>query len=50
MTIQSSAQIGHVIRNAVVFNVKNWFGGMMNSRSPNPVCSGFFRGFRATKN
>jgi hypothetical protein len=31
MTIQSSAQIGNVIRNAVVFNVKNWPGGMMNS-------------------
>ena len=33
MTIQSSAQIGNVIRNAVVFNVKNWVGGMMNSDS-----------------
>lgn len=33
MTIQSSLQIGNVIRNAVVFNVKNWFGGMMNSDS-----------------
>lgn len=33
MTIQSSAQIGNVIRNAVVFNVKNWLGGMMNSDS-----------------
>lgn len=33
MTIQSSAQIGDVIRNAVVFNVKNWLGGMMNSDS-----------------
>jgi len=33
MTIQSSVQIGHVIRNAVVFNVKNWLGGMMNSDS-----------------
>ena len=33
MTIQSSAQIGNVIRNAVVFNVKNWVGGMMNSNS-----------------
>ena len=33
MTIQSSLQIGTVIRNAVVFNVKNWLGGMMNSDS-----------------
>ena len=33
MTIQSSVQIGSVIRNAVVFNVKNWDGGMMNSDS-----------------
>jgi hypothetical protein len=33
VTIQSSAQIGQVIRNAVIFNVKNWIGGMMNSDS-----------------
>ena len=33
MTIQSSVQIGNVIRNAVVFNVKNWLGDMMNSDS-----------------
>ena len=33
MTIQSSAQIGYVIRNAVIFNAKNWIGGMMNSDS-----------------
>jgi hypothetical protein len=33
MTIQSSTQIGDVIRNAVVFNIKNWRGGMMNSDS-----------------
>src|SRR4051812_12217176 len=26
MTIQSTDQIGSVIRNAVVFNVKNWLG------------------------
>lgn len=31
MTIQSTEQIGQVIRNAVVFNLKNWHGGMMNS-------------------
>lgn len=33
MTIQSSLQIGRVIRNAVAFNIKNWNGGMMNSDS-----------------
>lgn len=33
MAIQSSAQIGSVIRNAVVFDVKNWLGGAMNSDS-----------------
>lgn len=31
MTIQSSSQIGSVIRNAVVFNVKNWTGDMMDT-------------------
>ena len=33
MTIQSSVQIGNVIRNAVAFNIKNWPGGSMNSDS-----------------
>ena len=33
MVIQSTDQIGQVIRNAVVFNVKNWLGGEMNSYS-----------------
>lgn len=33
MTIQSSIQIGNVIRNAVAFNIKNWLGGSMNSDS-----------------
>jgi hypothetical protein len=33
MTIQSSVQIGNVIRNAVAFNVKNWLGDSMNSDS-----------------
>lgn len=33
MTIQSRIQIGSVIRNAVVSNVRNWLGGMMNSDS-----------------
>ncbi len=33
MTLQNSTQIGKVIRNAVVFNVKNWDGGIMNSDS-----------------
>ena len=31
MTIQSSVQTGDVIRNSVVFNLKNWVGGMLNS-------------------
>jgi hypothetical protein len=42
MTIQSSTQIGDVIRNAVVFNVKNWPGGMMNSDSLIQSVQGFF--------
>jgi hypothetical protein len=33
MIIQSIDQIGHVIRNAVAFNVRNWRGGEMNSDS-----------------
>ena len=33
MTIQSSVQIGNVIRNAVVFNVKNWLGDTMKADS-----------------
>jgi predicted nucleotidyltransferase len=33
MTIQSSVEIGNVIRNAVVFNVKNWLGDTMNTDS-----------------
>ena len=33
MVIQSSSQIGDVIRNAVVFNIKNWLGGTMHSDS-----------------
>ena len=33
MSIQSSTQIGKVIRNAVAFNIKNWPGGRMNSDS-----------------
>jgi len=33
MVIQSTDQIGQVIRNAVVFNVKNWLGDEMNSDS-----------------
>jgi hypothetical protein len=33
MTIQSSAQIGGTIRNAVVFNVENWRGDMMDTDS-----------------
>jgi predicted nucleotidyltransferase len=33
MTIQSSVQIGNIIRNAVLFNVKNWQGSAMNADS-----------------
>jgi len=33
MSLHSSAQIGEIIRNAVVFNVKNWRGGSLNSDS-----------------
>lgn len=33
MIIRSTDQIGHVIRNAIVFNVKNWLGDEMNSDS-----------------
>jgi hypothetical protein len=33
MTIQNSVQIGKVIRNAVVLNVKNWLGDAMNADS-----------------
>jgi len=33
MAIQSSVQIGKVIRNAVVFNVKNWRGDSMHTDS-----------------
>jgi hypothetical protein len=42
MTIQSSVQIGNVIRNAVVFNIKNWMGGMMNSDSLIQSVQGLF--------
>jgi hypothetical protein len=33
MTIQSSVQIGNIIRHAVVFNVRNWGEGTMNTDS-----------------
>ena len=33
MTIQSSVQIGNVIRDAVLFDAKKWRGGMMGSDS-----------------
>ncbi len=33
MPIQSSAQIGNVIRNAIAFNTRNWQGDRMNSDS-----------------
>jgi len=42
MTIQSSVQIGNIIRNAVVFNVKNWLGDRMNSDSLIQSVQGLF--------
>ncbi|MBN1668975.1 MAG: hypothetical protein JW862_17920 [Anaerolineales bacterium] len=33
MSIQSTREIGKIIRNAVVFNVKNWLGDRMNTDS-----------------
>jgi hypothetical protein len=33
MSLQSSLQIGEIIRNAVAFNMKNWLGEPMNSDS-----------------
>ena len=33
MTIQSSVEIGNIIRNAVVFNVRNWPGDAMSTDS-----------------
>lgn len=33
MSLQSSLQIGEIIRNAVVFDMKNWLGEPMNSDS-----------------
>ena len=31
--IESSAQVGRIIRNAVLFNVQNWHGDMMNENA-----------------
>jgi hypothetical protein len=42
MTIQSSEQIGDVIRNAVVFNAQNWLGGPMDSDSLVQAVQDFF--------
>jgi hypothetical protein len=42
MVIQSTDQIGHGIRNAVVFNVKNWLGGEMNTDSLIQSVQNFF--------
>jgi len=42
MAIQSSAQIGNVIRNAVVFNIKNWLGDAMNADSLLESVEGLF--------
>ena len=33
MAFQSSTRIGHIIRNAVVFNIKNWHDDMIHSDS-----------------
>ncbi|WKZ42487.1 MAG: hypothetical protein QY302_10320 [Anaerolineales bacterium] len=40
--LQSSEQIGQVIRNAVAFNIKNWLGDTMNSDSLIQSVQGFF--------
>jgi hypothetical protein len=42
MIIQSTDQIGRVIRNAVAFNVKNWLGGEINSDSLIQSVQNFF--------
>lgn len=42
MTIQSTVQIGEVIRNAIVFNVKNWLGDAMNPDSLIQSVQNFF--------
>lgn len=49
MTIQSSTQIGDIIRNAVVFNVKNWSGDTMNSDSLIQSVQDFFTTLRERK-
>ncbi|MBU1661271.1 MAG: hypothetical protein KKD28_07345 [Chloroflexi bacterium] len=33
MTLQSTATIGNIVRNAIVFNVKNWIGDAMSTDS-----------------
>lgn len=33
MVLQSIADVGHIIQNAVVFNIKNWRGDTMNDQS-----------------
>ncbi len=42
MAIQSSLQIGAVIRNAFVFNIRNWQGGMMDAESLLQAVQDFF--------
>jgi hypothetical protein len=42
MNIQSSVQIGEVIRNAVVFNIKNWQDDVVNSDSLMQSVQDFF--------
>jgi hypothetical protein len=43
MTLQSSSEIGDIICNAIVFNLKNWPGGKMNSDSLIQSVQDFFR-------
>ncbi len=42
MAVRSSAQIGDIIRNAVVFNVKNWLSGAMHTDSLVQAVQDFF--------
>lgn len=39
MTIQRRGEIGHIIRNAMVFNIKNWSGNPMNADADSLLAS-----------
>lgn len=39
MTIQRPGEIGHVMRNAMVFNIKNWAGNPMNADADSLLAS-----------